>query len=118
MRVRERLAKRPIEPLILISDEVAWHRPFTTLELAALQGLPTRINGKPLRLAGRSHEIWRKHIGNCVPVGAAQAIAGCMGKALLASRLGNWFFLESEKVWGQRDGRAREDLQIEQPELA
>jgi hypothetical protein len=116
-RIREALKKKPTEPTILISDDGTWHRPFTTMELGALQGLPIRINGKPLKLAGKSHTVWRKHIGNCVPVGAAQAFGSCMAKALLASKLGGWFFLSSEMVWVRRDGRAREDVAFDQPEL-
>ena len=46
-----------------------WHRPFTTLELAALQGL-VEPPGKAelLSLPGSSHTRWRGWIGNAVPV--------------------------------------------------
>jgi hypothetical protein len=37
-----------------------WHRPLTTLELAALQGLPALVDGKPLALAGKAPQ----NIGN------------------------------------------------------
>lgn len=37
---------------VIIAEDGTWHRPLTTLELAALQGLPPRVNGEPLKLAG------------------------------------------------------------------
>gem|GEM_PF-6227781 len=54
-----------------------WHRPFTTLELAALQSLvdPEEF----LELDGLSDSAWRERIGNAVPSDAAAAIAGVMG---------------------------------------
>ncbi|WML35366.1 DNA cytosine methyltransferase [Clostridium sp. OS1-26] len=68
---------------IIISVDGAWHRPLTTLELAALQGLPTQIDGQPLKLAGNSDSRWRERIGNMVPVGAGKAIAETMLRAML-----------------------------------
>ena len=50
-----------------------WHRPFTTLELAALQSLVDPE--EHLELEGLSDAGWRERIGNAVPPGAAQAIA-------------------------------------------
>lgn len=90
---------------LIISEDGTWHRPLTTLELAALQGIPARVNGEPLRLAGQNIAKWRERIGNAVPVGAAEAIAGTLLKALLAAKLGIWT-LSSTAVWVRKDGRA------------
>lgn len=65
-----------------------WHRPLTTLELAALQALPTQIEGQWLELDGRSHKAWRQRIGNAIPSATAQAIAESMGRTLDASDAG------------------------------
>lgn len=82
---------RPDPPPVIISEDGTWHRPLTTMELAALQGLPVRMpDGTPLRLAGRSDARWRKAIGNAVPPPAAQAIAEQMLLTLLQAESGQW----------------------------
>lgn len=74
-----------------------WHRPFTTLELAALQGLvePDQVTG----LDGESDTGWRERIGNAVPPPAARAIAGVMGRTLLLAWSGQSFALSNERIW-------------------
>lgn len=103
----------PRRALHLDDDEAPWiisldgtrHRPFTTLELAALQGFPVWMeDGSPLLLASRtegrdSHAMWREGIGNAVPVPTAAAIASAMGHALLMARLGRTFELSAAPVW-------------------
>ena len=90
---------RPLDdPPILIANDGTWHRPLTILELAALQGLPTALNGEPLTLAGSSSGAWRTRIGNAVPVGAAKAIGERMLSTLLGSDL-SAFSLSSDRVW-------------------
>jgi len=74
-----------------------WHRPFTTLELAALQSLVEPE--EHLELAGLSDSAWRERIGNAVPPRAAQAIAGVMGRALLGAWQGETFALSSAPIW-------------------
>lgn len=76
-----------------------WHRPFTTLEVAALQSLvePEEM----LELAGLSDSAWRERIGNAVPPDAAEAIGSTMGRALLAAWSGQTFMLSSEPIWVQ-----------------
>lgn len=76
-----------------------WHRPFTTLELAALQSLvdPEEF----LELDGLSDSAWRERIGNAVPSDAAAAIAGVMGITLLLAWSGQSFVLSNMPVWVQ-----------------
>lgn len=76
-----------------------WHRPFTTLELAALQSLidPEEY----LELDGLSDQAWRERIGNAVPPKAAQAIAEVMGTTLLLAESGETFQLSATPVWVQ-----------------
>ncbi|WP_042978398.1 DNA cytosine methyltransferase [Burkholderia sp. AU4i] len=96
-----------------------WHRPFTTLELAALQSLvdPEQLqidaehddwarqraaatgNGFPFKLDGDSDSAWRERIGNAVPRDAAEAIAEVMGTTLLLAESGETFQLSSTPVW-------------------
>lgn len=87
----------PFLPVIIAKDRT-WHRPLTTLELAALQGLPATVDGKPLKLAGKKVAAWRERIGNAVPVGAGAAIAESLLTALLAAKLGTWT-LGSTGIW-------------------
>jgi len=74
-----------------------WHRPFTTLELAALQGLVDPE--EQLELDGLSDGAWRERIGNAVPPPAAQAIASMMGETLLLAWAGETFILSATPVW-------------------
>lgn len=74
-----------------------WHRPFTTLELAALQGLVDPE--EELILDGLSDSAWRERIGNMVPPPAAAAIAGVVGRCLLMAWSGQTFALSSEPIW-------------------
>jgi len=74
-----------------------WHRPFTTLELAALQSLVDPE--ERLELDGLSDSAWRERIGNAVPPAAAQAIASEMGRTLLLAWSGETFQLSSTPIW-------------------
>ncbi|KVU25145.1 DNA methyltransferase [Burkholderia ubonensis] len=96
-----------------------WHRPFTTLELAALQSLvdPEQLqidaeqdawarqriaatgNACPFKLDGDSDSAWRERIGNAVPPDAAEAIGEVMGTTLLLAESGETFRLSSTPVW-------------------
>lgn len=75
-----------------------WHRPFTTLELAALQGLVDPETHR-LELEGASDSGWRERIGNAVPALAAAAIAGVMGRTLLLAWAGETFVIDACPVW-------------------
>lgn len=61
-------------PLRIVARDGTWHRPFTTYELAVIQGLPAVHAGAPLRLSGPATTD-RKQIGNLVPPPAALVIA-------------------------------------------
>lgn len=76
-----------------------WHRPFTTLELAALQSLVDP--DEYLELHGTSDTAWRERIGNAVPPAAAEAIASVMGETLLLAWSGETFALNATPVWVQ-----------------
>lgn len=74
-----------------------WHRPFTTLELAALQGLIDPE--EQLQLDGLSDSAWRERIGNAVPPPAAQAVAHVMGEVLLLTAAGETFTMSQTPIW-------------------
>lgn len=76
-----------------------WHRPFTTLELAALQSLVDPEGF--LELDGLSDQAWRERIGNAVPDSAAKAMAHTMGTTLLLAWSGETFILSSQPIWVQ-----------------
>jgi len=82
---------------VIRSLDGTWHRPFTTLELAALQGLLDPEDY--LELDGLSDQAWRERIGNAVPPPAAQAIAGVMGETLLLAWSGERFTMSASPVW-------------------
>lgn len=82
---------------IILALDGTWHRPFTTLELAALQSLiePEEF----LLLDGMSDSLWREHIGNLVPPDAAEAIADVCGTTLLLAWSGETFVLSAAPIW-------------------
>lgn len=82
---------------IIQSLDGTWHRPFTTLELAALQSLVDPE--EQLILDGLSDSDWRERIGNAVPPHAAEAIAHVMGTTLLLAGMGETFMLSSMPIW-------------------
>lgn len=96
--------KPPSDLPIIVAADGTWHRPLTTLELAALQGLPTEVGGEPLALAGKSVSGWRERIGNAVPPPAATAIAERMLVALVESDLGAMALASTNTpVWVERE---------------
>lgn len=106
---------------IIRAADGTWHRPFTTLELAALQSLvdPEQYLidqdmadwrhrkvaemgdsfGRSFTLHGNSDSDWRERIGNAVPPDAAEAIAGVMGTTLLLAWSGETFMLSAAPIW-------------------
>lgn len=97
--------KPPKEAPVIIAADGTWHRPLTTLELAALQGIPTIVDGQPLRLAGHSTSAWRERIGNAVPPPAARAIAERMLVTLMHAALGAFSLSGDGAVWVQPEAR-------------
>ncbi|MBP2841151.1 DNA cytosine methyltransferase [Pseudomonas sp. PNP] len=82
---------------VIESLDGTWHRPFTTLELAALQSLVEPE--EQLELDGLSDQAWRERIGNAVPPAAAEAIGHVMGTTLLLAAQGETFMLSSMPIW-------------------
>lgn len=89
----------PVDRLVAVIRALdgTWHRPFTTLELASLQGLVDPE--ERMELDGLSDQAWRERIGNAVPPPAAQAIAGVMGETLLLAWSGERFSMSSSPIW-------------------
>lgn len=86
----------------ITSLDGTWHRPFTTLELAALQSYydpDDFAEHGPMVMEGTSDQTWREHIGNMVPPAAAEAMAEEIGRALLLSWAGETFQLSSTPIW-------------------
>jgi site-specific DNA-cytosine methylase len=106
MVIRDVRKPPPAVPIILAEDGT-WHRPLTTLELAALQGFPLTVRGKPLKLSGTSSSAWRERIGNAVPPPAARAIAERMLTALLQADLEAFVLTGDGDVWVAPDAVER-----------
>lgn len=94
--------KPPAKLFMIIAADGTWHRPLTTLELAALQGLPMQVDGEPLLLAGTSTSAWRSRIGNAVPAPTARAIAEQMLVCLGQGAAGAWSLSSGGLVWVER----------------
>ncbi len=82
---------------IIRSIDGTWHRPFTTLEKAALQSLVEPE--EQLILDGLSDKEWSEQIGNAVPPHAAEAIGHVMGTTLLLAAQGETFMLNNTPIW-------------------
>lgn len=95
------LRRSPETPPVILSLWNTWNRPFTTLELAALQGYPwEELTDNPLD--GTTDTRWRLHIGNSVPPPAAEAMASAFAHAILLSRAGVSFRLSATPIWVRR----------------
>lgn len=93
------------------------HRPFTTIELASLQGLFCPDNDRFL-LSGQSDSDWRERIGNAVPPPAAKAIASMMGETLLLAWAGETFTLSSNHLWVRSDNKGAHHIGMRQLAVA
>ncbi len=94
----------PSDKLIAIirAPDGSWHRPLTTLDMAALQSLydpDDYAEGQMFNLHGTSDEAKRERIGNAVPRFAARAIGSMMGQTLLLAMSGETFQLSATPVW-------------------
>ncbi|MGO4402148.1 DNA cytosine methyltransferase [Achromobacter sp. PAB15] len=90
----------------ILSLDGTWHRPFTTLELAALQSLydpddyaEAEERGEVFRMDGTADSAHRERIGNAVPRKAAKAMGEVIGQAILLSRAGESFQLSASPIW-------------------
>lgn len=81
----------------IIARDNTWHRPFTTLELAALQSIFDP--GEIFNLEGGSDQMKREWIGNAVPSAAARGMAETIGETLLLADAGETFTLSSREIW-------------------
>lgn len=90
---------KPSDRLVCVirSLDNTWHRPFTTLELAALQSLIDPE--EKIELDGLSDSAWRERIGNMVPPDAAEAVGSVIGTTLLLAWTGETFMLNSQPIW-------------------
>jgi hypothetical protein len=89
---------------LIVALDGTHHRPFTTLELAAIQSLvdPEEIALGPERywdLDGMSDSAKRERIGNAVPPDAACAVGSVCLRTLLLARSGQTFMLSNEDIW-------------------
>lgn len=96
---------------VIIAEDGTWHRPFTTAELAVLQGLFDPE--EEYHLDGKSDQRIREKIGNAIPPPAATAIASAMAKTLLLAWSGESFALADTPVWVAPIARA---LTLETPD--
>ncbi len=100
----------------IIAADGTWHRPFTTLDLAALQSLfdpeeiffpeATELGDvwrclSPFDLIGGSDVTKREWIGNMVPGAAATGMAETIGETILLAEQGETFFLSSREIWAK-----------------
>jgi site-specific DNA-cytosine methylase len=81
----------------IVARDGTWHRPFTTLELAALQSIFDP--GDIFDLEGGSDQMRREWIGNAVPSAAAKGMAETIGETLLLAEAGETFTLSSREIW-------------------
>jgi len=87
---------------VILSTDGTWHRPLTLLERAALQSLPTTLDGGPLTLTGRSKGDWSVRIGDCVPPAAAREVATQMLLTLLQADASAFSLSSGGAVWVER----------------
>lgn len=86
--------------MVIIALDGTWHRPLTTLELAALQGFPMQLlDGRPFQLEGCSDAKAREYIGNAVPPDAARAMANVILMAMVMSEAGITFEFGHQDIW-------------------
>lgn len=82
---------------LIRAEDGTWHRPFTTLETAALQSLIDLDDY--FDFDGQSDSAKRERIGNAVPSDAAEAIGSEIGRTLLLAWSGETFALGATPIW-------------------
>jgi site-specific DNA-cytosine methylase len=113
---------------IIRAEDGTWHRPFTTLDLAALQSLYDPDEWRELeeknawragrlvgaggaepthfRMDGSSDTAYRERIGDMIPPQAAKAVATVIGETFLLAKAGETFILSAQPVWVRPLARA------------
>jgi site-specific DNA-cytosine methylase len=87
-------------PPVIIALDGTWHRPLTTLELAALQSFPLHFaDGTPIKLHGNSDGKHRERIGNAVPPDASRAMHDQILLAMVQHHVGARYTLGTTPVW-------------------
>jgi site-specific DNA-cytosine methylase len=85
------------------AEDGTWHRPLTTLDMAALQSYydpdDYAESGGFFDMYGTSDESKRERIGNMVPPLAAKQIASVGGRTLLAAMSGESLELTTTSIW-------------------
>lgn len=84
---------------LIVAEDNTWHRPFTTLETAALQSIFDPEQFASFKLIGNSDGQFREWIGNAIPRKAARAIGEQIGEALLMAKTGQTVILAETDVW-------------------
>lgn len=84
---------------LIVSPWETWNRPFTTLELAALQGFDVGLLAAALD--GETNTRARGWIGNAVPPQSARGVAEEVLLTLTLADAGETFRLSSRPIWVQ-----------------
>lgn len=115
----EILLPRPEDRLVcvIISMDGTHHRPFTTMELAALQSYIEPEEAFSFSFEGKSDSQHREWIGNMVPRAAAKAMAEVAGRTLLMSMSGETYVLSNDPIWVRPERSLEIALSIDAPEL-
>lgn len=94
----------------IIAADGTWHRPFTTLDLAALQSLFDAEEAffcedgiwrcrTGFDLIASSDVTKREWIGNAVPGASATGMAETIGETLILASIGETFQLSTRQIW-------------------
>jgi site-specific DNA-cytosine methylase len=84
---------------VIVAEDNTWHRPFTTLDMGALQSLFDPEEFMHFQMHGTSDSAIRERIGNAVPCDSAEAIGSVMARTLLLAWSGETFILSAEPIW-------------------
>lgn len=95
---RTQTPKRSEQHVVIIAQDGTYHRPLTTLELAALQSFPVWHGGAWLCFPGTQAQQ-RKLIGNAIPPAAAYAVAVEVAAALRAPGLAGVLVGSDRQIW-------------------
>lgn len=86
---------------LIVAEDGTWHRPFTTMENAALQSIFDPEEYMHFSLFGASDQVYREWIGNAAPRDAMTAVAEVIGQALLLAWNGETHITSDTPIWVQ-----------------